>query len=443
MMTMTNKVLWSEGMFLQPQHFQQQNRYMEYLVHEKFTQMMALKWGIMDMTIQEELLELGKFSLSSVRGIFADGTIFNAPQHDKPPPPLNIPEGTHDCQVYLSLCVKQEGIPEACLDDKEKRYRYQSDTEEVSDNLRTTKHSAQLELGKLSTRFMLEGEDLSGFTNIPIARIKEVRSNKNVCLEKEYIPTCINISGHSGFHHFISQVHGLLQHRADMLSHRLTDTQQSATAEIADFLLLQVVNRFEPLFSHLTQQFIHPEQLYQILLPMMGELATFTHDKRRPIQLRHYQHDDLTNTFAVLFKEIRHGLSMVLEQNAVAINLSQRDYGIWVGEIIDQELFSQANFVLAVYADMPTEKVRNNFPNQAKVAAIEQIHQLVSRALPGIALHPMPVAPRQIPYHANFSYFMLDQSHECWQTLQQSGGIAFHVGGQYPGIKLELWAIKG
>jgi type VI secretion system protein ImpJ len=55
----------------------------------------------------------------------------------------------------------------------------------------------------------------------------------------------------------------------------------------------------------------------------------------------------------------------------------------------------------------------------------------------------MPVAPRQIPFHAGFVYFELDQSNELWAQLQNSGGIALHLAGEFPGLSLEFWAIRG
>jgi type VI secretion system protein ImpJ len=55
----------------------------------------------------------------------------------------------------------------------------------------------------------------------------------------------------------------------------------------------------------------------------------------------------------------------------------------------------------------------------------------------------VPVAPRQIPYHAGYVYFELDQSHELWGQLKTSGGIALHVSGEFPGLIMELWAIRG
>jgi type VI secretion system protein ImpJ len=51
--------------------------------------------------------------------------------------------------------------------------------------------------------------------------------------------------------------------------------------------------------------------------------------------------------------------------------------------------------------------------------------------------------PRQIPFHAGFVYFELDQTHELWRQLKDSGGIALHVAGDFPGIAMKLWAVRG
>ena len=58
------------------------------------------------------------------------------------------------------------------------------------------------------------------------------------------------------------------------------------------------------------------------------------------------------------------------------------------------------------------------------------------------AVRPLPVAPRQIPYHAGYTYFELEKHSEFWKELQHSGGFALHVGGDFPGLELEFWAIR-
>ena len=47
---------------------------------------------------------------------------------------------------------------------------------------------------------------------------------------------------------------------------------------------------------------------------------------------------------------------------------------------------------------------------------------------------PVPVAPRQIPFHAGFAYFELDQTDAMWEQLKNSGGIGLHVAGEFPGL---------
>src|SRR5690606_1503539 len=114
-----------------------------------------------------------------------------------------------------------------------------------------------------------------------------------------------------------------------------------------------------------------------------------------------------------------------------------------VAPITDRSLLTSASFVLAVRADMPAEVLRRNFPNQVKIGPVEQIRELVNVALPGITVRPLPVAPRQIPYHAGVTYFELDRSGQHWKQLATSGGFAIHVAGEFPGLEMEFWAIKG
>ena len=57
-------------------------------------------------------------------------------------------------------------------------------------------------------------------------------------------------------------------------------------------------------------------------------------------------------------------------------------------------------------------------------------------------LNPLPVAPRQLPYHAGSVYFELDPNSPFWKPLKTTGGIALHVGGEFPELVLEFWAIR-
>jgi type VI secretion system protein ImpJ len=284
---------------------------------------------------------------------------------------------------------------------------------------------------------------MSGYAGIGILRIAEARDDKNVLLDDEYIPTCLDCSASQKLTGFLSELVGLLHHRGESIAGRLADTQRGGTAEIADYMMLQLVNRLEPLATHLSQiQGLHPRELYSETVQMVGELSTFVTNTKRPPVFPPYMHDNLQTTFLPVMNSLRSCLSMVYEQTAISLALVEKKYGIRVAQIPDRTLLENAMFVLAVRADVPDTTLRSNFPAQVKVGPVERIRQLVNAAMTGIPLKPLPVAPRQIPYHSGFTYFELDRNNNFWKELQHSGGIALHVGGDFPGLELEFWTIR-
>ncbi|NOJ99957.1 type VI secretion system baseplate subunit TssK, partial [Corallococcus coralloides] len=126
---------------------------------------------------------------------------------------------------------------------------------------------------------------------------------------------------------------------------------------------LQFLNRWEPAVEHWVRvRAIHPERLFDDLLKMAGELATFTREQRRPAAMPTYDHDDLRSCFLPLMLELRRGLSSVLEQNAIQIELQERQYGVHVALIPSTELLTSCDFVLAVHAQTAVEFLRAHFP---------------------------------------------------------------------------------
>jgi len=124
------------------------------------------------------------------------------------------------------------------------------------------------------------------------------------------------------------------------------------------------------------------------------------------------------------------------------LEIIKRQFGIWVARIEDKTLLASASFVLAAKADLAPEKLRQSFPRQTTVSTVEKIASLVNAHLPGIELYPMQVAPPQIPYHVGFTYFEIDTKDSAWKLLDSSGGLAVHIGANYPSLELELWAIR-
>jgi len=234
-----------------------------------------------------------------------------------------------------------------------------------------------------------------------------------------------------------------LKQRADALAARVVQPAAGGVAEIAHFIFLLTLNRHQPVFDHLVElSQLHPERLFVRLLEISGELATLVRNERRPEPAPTYDHDALEQCFAPLMRDIRRSLGTVIEETAMQIELEDHKQGRYVGRITDRSLLRHAGFVLAVNAQMPSETLRTRFPAQAKLGPVEKIRELVNLQLPGIALRPLAVAPRQIPYHAGFSYFELDNTGDLWKQLDASGGLGVYVTGSFPALELSLWAIR-
>ncbi|MEM1431500.1 MAG: type VI secretion system baseplate subunit TssK [Pseudomonadota bacterium] len=444
-MSWESKVLWTEGLFIQPHHFQQADRYTESLVSGVARQISPYAWGVSKLEIDYDVLKIGQFALKTAKGLTPDGTVFQVPAVEDHPPALEVPDTIKDCVVYLTVPQRRQGATEVDMTGAElSAARLRPSEIEVSDVTSSGKKAATLGVGKMRLQFALAVDDLADKLAIPVARIIEVKPDKEVVLDSAFIPSCLDIEAAQPLSGFVRELEGLLGHRMTALAGRLGDSGPAkGVAEISDFLLLISVNRALPLVRHMANiENVHPEAFYRLCSALAGELASYMADTRAAPQFPPYQHDDLTASFQPVIKALRQYLSSVLEQTAISIPLDPRKYGISVGVIADRKLISTANFVLAVQADIPSEKVRQHFSNQAKLGPVEEIRQLVNSALPGIPLRPLPVAPRQIPYHAGVVYFELDGESPHWGKMTTSGGVAVHVTGDFPGLKMELWAIR-
>ncbi|MTJ83154.1 MAG: type VI secretion system baseplate subunit TssK [Telmatospirillum sp.] len=445
-MRSTNRVVWTEGMFLRVQHFQQADRHAEQMMKARTHHLTPFAWGLTELVINRELLGTGKFALTTCAGVMPDGTPFSIPDQADHPAPLDLFDNTRNCLIYLTLPVRQPGgVEVGAATGTDTLTRYLPTLYEAEDATFGAGGTASIDVARLRLALAPETQPLSGYEKLALARVIEVRSDRSVILDDQFIGPSLTVAAQPPLAALLIELQALLSHRAEALAARLSGPSAKGAAEIADFLLLQTVNRYEPLLRHLfaTRPMLHPERFYRLCVEIAGELATFTTESKRAAVFPDYRHDDLQASFRPLFDDLRASLSAVLEQNAVPIALQDRRHGIKVGVIADRALLFGADFVLAVSADIPVEHLRRLFPNQVKIGPVEQIAQLVNVALPGIAVRPLPVAPRQLPYRSGQVYFELDRSSPHFKQLQKSGGLAIHLAGDFARVEMELWAIRG
>ena len=444
-MTWTNKVIWTEGMFLQPQHFQQHDRFLGQQAQLRLAATVPYAWGHLSLTLDSAALNLGKVAITAAQGLMPDGLAFDVPGQDPAPAAFDVPSDARDQLVVLALTLQRPGVAEtdAEADAGSMPPRFHSAEVEVGDTNVSGQRVAPLQVGRINLRIMLARDAGEGVVTIGLCKVLERRADHKLVLDANYIPPTLHCAGNELLAAHLRELHGLLHQRGEALAARLAQPGRAGVGEIADFLMLELINRHEPLVSQLRQaSLLHPKDLYYVLASMVGELATFR-ESRRPAKLPAYVHDELALCFKPVMDEMRQSLSMVMEQTAIPIELQDRKHNVRVAIIPDLELQRNAQFVLAVSSQLPGDALRARFPTQVKIGTVERIRDLVNLQLPGVSMRPLPVAPRQIPFHAGFTYFELEtRGNEMWKQLESSGGMAMHVAGDFPGLEIEFWAVR-
>jgi type VI secretion system protein ImpJ len=439
------RVVWSPGMFLQPQHFQQETRYLERLVDARARCVTPFAWGFNELQLDDGLLALGKLGIARASGMLPDGTPFAMPHIDPLPAPLEIADEVKNELICLALPLQREGLNEfdfgngAATDEMS---RFEAVQEDARDNTDAAEEPVTIQTGRVRMRFVRSKEARDAFALLGVGLVLERRSDGQIVLDRSYIAPQTTIDASRQLSASADLLHGLVQQRAQALAARMGQLSHGVS-ELAAFLMLQTLNRNEPVFAqHAATPNAHPRELYRDCLRLAGDLATLANAARRPPSFPPYRHDDLRGCFAPVLEELRRMLSAVLDSKVVQIDLVDRKHGVRTAVVSDLELLRNAGFVLAVNAAMPAEQLRQRFPAQTKMGPVDRIRDLVNLQLPGIGLRQLPVAPRQLPFHAGFFYFELDRGSELWKQVEKNGTFAMHVAGDFPALELELWAIR-
>lgn len=161
--------------------------------------------------------------------------------------------------------------------------------------------------------------------------------------------------------------------RANSLAERLTgsDKHGHEAAEVSDYLLLQVLNRFGPLLIHMSKTPLSPEVLYRNLCALAGELSTYVRPQtRRPEEYKEYKHLTPYAGLKSVVDEVQYLLNAVLIRGAQRIPLEEGIYGILNAVVEPTELSDFSSLVLAVKAQMSADTLLQHFSAQTKNRAV-------------------------------------------------------------------------
>ncbi|MDF0604560.1 type VI secretion system baseplate subunit TssK [Neisseriaceae bacterium TC5R-5] len=447
-MSWNNKVVWSEGLFLRPQLFQQQERYLEHFAHRRAVTLSPFFWGFSHYDIDYEALSYGKLVFKSGSGVFPDGTPFDCPGNTPPPEPLTIGSEHQGQVIYLAAPLRLPNANETVFEDQPSSLaRFLAFETELNDSNAISQGSKPIQLSHLRLRLLSEKELTQSWIGVALTKVRSLQADGSVTLHTaDHIPPVTGYGANSLLSEWVTQLNGLAKLRADALASRLSgsDGKASVGAEISDYLLLQLLNRYEPLLDHIRNiPETLPVELYKQLATLSGELSTFLRPQtRRPFSAPGYDHAQLYNSIRPLVDDVHYLLNQVLIRGAQPIPLMEQAHSIWTASVLPNELASYSSLVLAVGAQMPADVLQQQFIAQTKISPPQRLPELIRSHLPGLPLQSLPVPPRQIPFSSGYVYFELAQAGQFWDQIAQHGGLAMHIAGHFPELKLELWGVR-
>ncbi len=444
-----SRVVWSEGMYLGPHHFQAQSRYFEDSLAFATSSLWFEPWGLLDAQLDAESLKNGTIALVHARGIFPDGLVFHMPECDALPEPLAIgdlfPPARDSVTVTLAVSPQRAGAAHLAVNgDSRGEARYQAEVRMLYDET-TGRDEKPVQVGRKNIALRLDTQAEVDTVALPIARIMRSGSGQFI-FDADFIPPCVRIGASERLMALLGRLIEILEEKSSRFSRTASGGRERSwaefsTQEIANFWLLHTVNSAIPPLRHqyLTKRG-HPEELFRELLRLGGALCTFAFESH-PRDLPRYDHVNLEKSFGELDGHIREHLETIVPTQYIQIPLVKRADYFYEGKVTDQRVLDRTRWIFAIRAPVSDPEVIAKAPHLVKLCSKQFLPELVKRALPGMPLTHLPVPPSTIPARADYQYFGVSRTGPCWDHIVQSRQIGLYVPGDLPEPSVELLAI--
>ena len=440
-MSWYSKVAWAEGLFLRPHHLQQSDRYLEHLVQSRVRHITPYPWGFSHLEIDRDLAQQSKFALRRVAGVMPDGTPFEMPADSPLPAPIDVPDTAAGQVLWLSMPVAAPNTREVDEPSSESASRFIKGAETFIDATSQLRIEEEIDVAYPRLAFELRKTPKSGYVNLGIARVIEIR-DKTIILDEKYVPPLLSCSAHPTVSGWIDRVVGWIDNKLEELARYAADPTAGGGLQSVDYFVLQLLNRHVNVLKHFRgSTYIHPERLFEELLRLAGELATFATNERRARQYLAYDQDDLENVFGPLMRDLQDFLSARLGRRAIRLEIIERSQNAFISTIRDRSLFANATFVLEVSSARSLTEIQSQFPRLFKFGPNNKMNEIVHAHLPGVPLVHLPTPPPQICAITDHVYFYLDRKSPLWPEFSTASSIGMHFSGDWPDLQLELWAI--
>ncbi len=442
------KILWGEGLFLKPQHFQRQDLYHEARLTQMARALHPFAWGLRGLIVDNDALAAGMLRLGEISVIFPDGEPYAAPGGDELPEAVNLanlPAGADEHTFHLALAPIREGGGNVAAGAGAPGLatRYVQHNQRAAD-LYTASVEADLATLRRHARLMSGQDAPNDLVSLPILRLRRTGAG-NYRLDSVFMPPAVSIEASPSLHLLLRRLLDMLQAKvAALYGHHREPSKniiEFRSGDAASFWFLHTASGAYAQLSHLFHQSkLHPERVFEALLGLAGQLMTFS-NAFTLADLPVYAHADPAAGFLELDRIIRELLETVISTRYVAIALTETKPSFHSGRLDSDKLAQNAAFYLAVASDMPPAELVATVPLRIKLGAPDDVEKIVVSALPGIRLTAAPQVPAAIPVRPGSYYFAVEPRGPLFECMLKAQAVVVYVPSSFRELKLELLAI--
>ena len=448
-MIQSSKVLWGEGLFLRPQHFQRQDAYHEWRLAEMARALHPYSWGVRRAKIDADALASGVLRFTELQLVFADGELFSAPQEDPLPAPVAlgaIAAGTSELVFHVALApMRQSGSNFSAAEqaaDSERRYAQKS---QPAADWFTAAAEAEVSVLCRCVRILPEGEPRDHLISMSLCRLRRsaTGSFEN---DARFVAPSMSLSAAPVLQGMLRRLLDVLQAKVDALYgfHREPSKHviEFRSGDIASFWLLHTASSAFAGLSHLHHHpALHPERLYERMLELAGSLMTFSKTYALA-DLPPYAHLAPGPCFARLDSIIRELLETVISTRYFAIALDEVKPSFHNGRLDSGSISAATTLYLGVQAAVTPAELVEMVPVRFKVGAPDDVEKLVLSAMSGVKLSHAPQVPAAIPVRPGHCYFAIEPRGPLYERMLQGQTLTIYAPSGMPELRLELFALN-
>jgi type VI secretion system protein ImpJ len=439
------KVVWSEGVFLGPQHFQQWEEYGEACRQLQGRALNPLAWGMLSLVLDEKGLESGRFLVQECTAILPGGQLVS---HDGAVDvPLQVDlggRGGETLEVFLALPANchVEGINGYPRPGRLSAWR--ADYRQVADAYDPQREREVLLAG--ANLMILTGDQpREGFSVLKIAEVVN-EGDGSFRLLGEYIPPLVRVGASPSLRGMVGRMVEIISARVRALSERMRQGNggpaEFAQREPTNLLLLQALNVASPLLAHYQgNPDLHPEGLYRTLCSLVGTLCSFSPVLDVGI-IPPYQHEAPSAVFPPLERALGNLMNVAGLSRPSALKLVKETEALLCVAGIEEKTLRECTFFLEVLVDAEDPSWVADFARQVKVSSRGTIEMVVASALPGVRMTHTQRPPARLATKSGFEYFRLEPRGDFWGRIVEEATLALFLPQHFTSGTIELVTIQ-